>query len=399
MNGRGLCSETHMKTFENKIKAIKNEGLYRSLKVNEEPAGLWLEYGGRKCLNLCSNNYLGLANHPEVIASVAKAVARWGLGSSGSRLLTGNYRIHGDLENLLARVHEAPAALLFSTGYMANVGILQALSGNFKHIFADRLIHASLIDGMRWTGVPFTRYNHLDLNNLEKHLRSLSDSSKSLVITETLFSMEGDFAPLDDLFMLQQRYGFFLYIDEAHSFGGYPCITASLSKADWDRVVIMGTLGKALGGFGAFVVGHSIFIDYLINCCRGFIFTTAIPPALAAAAITSLKIINREPWRFESLATVTAKTIARASELGLNTLKSQSHIVPVIAGKASTSLAVSKRLIESGFYALPVRYPTVPRGSARIRLSLRFDMKEAQLFKALELMAECLEQLSSNGDT
>jgi 8-amino-7-oxononanoate synthase len=261
---------------------------------------------------------------------------------------------------------------------MANSGMLQALSSGFQHIFCDRLNHASIIDGLLQGKTPFTRYRHLDLDHLESLLKKQNNPEHSMVVTETLFSMEGDFLPLEELLRLQEKYGFFLYLDEAHSVGGYPDYLKPLSKSDPDKFLIMGTFGKALGGFGAFVAGKGVYIDYFINKCRSFIFSTALPPAVIASALASIGILKQEKWRIKKIHSLTKTALELFQKQGFDTGQSSSHIIPIILGENEAALSVSQYMIDQGIFVLPVRPPAVPAGKARLRVEVIIRLKEAQ---------------------
>jgi 8-amino-7-oxononanoate synthase len=333
-----------------------------------------------------------LANHPEIKKAALQAAEKWGTGSGGSRLLGGTQFPHVELENKLAAFHRAGRALLFNSGYTANFGILQAMGPAFDHILCDRFNHASIIDGLIQSRKPFTRYRHVDMEHLEEILMKQQQPARTLVVTETLFSMEGDFVPLNELSDLQKRYGFFLYLDEAHSTGGYPEFLRPVEKQGYNRTLVMGTFGKALGGFGAFAAGTSTLIEFLVNKCRSFIFTTALPASVTASALAALEVVHRERWRIDKIARLSETVRNMLTQKGFNIGQSTSHIIPVILGENQLTVDVSQYLFDQDIYALPVRPPTVPQGSARLRISLHCEMEDKELGRFVEKLEEAVNQ-------
>ncbi|MBF0432244.1 MAG: 8-amino-7-oxononanoate synthase [Fibrobacteria bacterium] len=381
-----------MNCFNKHLISLKAKDCYRSLLTGEQAPGKFFTHKKKKSLNLVSNNYLGLASHPLVKQAAAEAVLAWGAGSSGSRLLGGSLTYHKELEEKLAGLHRSERALLFNSGYAANTGILQTISSCFSQLFCDRLNHASIIDGMLLGKTAFTRYRHLDMNHLESLLKKQAAPEKCLVISETLFSMEGDFLPLEEMLVLQAKYHFYLYLDEAHSFGGYPDYLEPAIQQGYERMLVIGTFGKALGGFGAFAAGSHECIDFLVNTSRSFIFSTALPAAVIAGASAALDVCANEEWRVHRLHTLTSQSLDTFRENNFNTGASASHIIPVIIGGNEDTLRVAAYLQDNGMYALPIRYPTVPKGLSRLRLCLNCELASQELEPFFVALQEALRK-------
>lgn len=344
----------------------------RTLRAVVDGGGPRLILDGRSLINLGSNNYLGLAEHPRVERAAAEAMSRAGVGAGASRLLTGHGAVHEALEAALARLKTAERALVFSSGYLANVGTIPALVGRGDLILADRDIHASLVDGCRVSGATLRVYRRDRLDRLGAALASRR-SGLALIVTEGVFSMEGDLAPLPDLADLAERHGALLMVDEAHATGVFGA-TGSGSVEHWglqERVPIqMGTLSKALGALGGFVAGSQLLIDYLIHRARTFIYTTAIPAGIAAAALEAIRLLDAEPERRRRLWANCALWRDGVTALGFDTFRSASPIVPLRVGSDDLALRLSAELATEGVYAPAIRPPTVPKGTARLRTSI-----------------------------
>lgn len=354
------------------LKDLEAAGLRRHRRVLESPQGTRIVVDGRECLSFCSNDYLGLASYPALIEAAQSAAARYGVGAGASHLVSGHSVLHHTLESELAAFTDLPSALLFSTGYMANLGIVTVLAGRDDEIFADKLNHASLNDAVLLSRAKFTRYPHLDLVVLEKRLAA-SRAKRKLVVTDAVFSMDGDMAPVPELLALCERYDALLVLDDAHGFGvlgaGGRGILEHFGVAS-ERIVYMATLGKAAGVFGAFVAGPVELTDYLVQRARSYIYTTATPPLLSAALSASLRLIEKEAWRRERL-----RELITALRQGLKLrrwrlMDSATPIQPVIIGSNQETLAVSEALRERGIWVPAIRPPTVPKGEARLRISL-----------------------------
>ncbi len=371
--------------FKARLDDLRERGRLRSVSAWPGLPGKYLERDGRRCLNLSSNDYLGLSAHPRVRRAAAEAALAFGSGAGGSRLLGGGLPIHRELEEAVAGIRPLGKALLFNTGFMANLGALQALAPVLGPIFSDKLNHASMSEALRGMPGSFHRYRHGDLAHLESLLAGRPGSGPGLVCSETLFSMDGDRADIEGLLRLQARYGFWLYLDEAHSTGCLPELVAPALAArrathpESGRILIMGTFGKAYGGFGAYLAGPADAIDWLANTARSFIFSTALPPAAAGAALEALKVAEEESWRRERLAENAAYARELFQRRGFRTGTSQSHILPVIAGSDRAALRLSEALYHAGYHAPAVRPPTVPEGTARLRINLTSEIGKAEI--------------------
>lgn len=375
------------------LDARRADRLYRERRTVESAQGAEVVVDGRRYLNFCSNDYLGLANHPQVVAAFRQAAADFGVGSGASHLVCGHSRLHHALEERLAALTGRPRALLFSTGYMANLGVITALLGKGDFIFEDRLNHASLIDAGLLSGARFQRFLHNDLQSLETKL-ARAGAGRKLICVDGVFSMDGDTAPLPGLAALAQRHDAWLMVDDAHGFGVLGAQGAGCAEQfglDTERLpILMGTLGKAIGSFGAFVAGSETLIETLIQFARSYVYTTALPPAVAAATLASLDLLATEAWRRDHLRGLIARFREGAAQLGLPLMPSDSAIQPLRVGDAGRALALSQALAERGCWISAIRPPTVPAGSARLRITLTAAHSEAQvdrLLAALEAVA------------
>lgn len=353
---------------------LEARGLARLRQVRDAPPGAWVRIDGRDYLSFASNDYLGLANHPEIVQAVQLAAARHGVGAGAAHLLGGHHRLHHQAEHALAARIGLPAALLFGSGYMANLGVLPALLDRHSEVFADRLNHASLLDAARLSRARLTRYPHLDLATLARQLAA-SQARTKLIATDTVFSMDGDLAPVGELLALAQRHDAWLYLDDAHGFGvlgeaGAGALAEPAATADPARLIYLATLGKAVGVAGACVAGSETLIRWLVSRARTYVYSTAAPPMLAAGVLASLRLIAAEPWRRAALAERIGQFRRAATGLPWRLLPSASPIQPLLLGDTRTALAVSERLRAQGILIPAIRPPTVPEGTARLRISL-----------------------------
>lgn len=343
-------------------------GLQRRRDMQQAGCGRHALIDGRRFLNFSSNDYLGLAGHPRLVTALQEGAAAMGVGSGASHLVCGHSDPHQQLEEALAKATGKSRALLFSNGYMANLAILTALAGRHDTIFQDRLNHASLLDGGLLSRARVQRYRHADVADLERRLSACS-SGRKLVVSDGVFSMDGDIAPIDALVRCCRAHDALLVIDDAHGFGvmgaggGGSCVNKPVD-------VVMGTLGKALGCYGAFVAADAVIIETLLQFARPYIYTTALPPALAAAAGESLDIIQGEPQRRAQLACLIGHLRAGACAQGLELLPSATAIQPLVVGAADEALCLAEQLRDDGLLVVAIRPPTVPAGSARLRISL-----------------------------
>ena len=362
---------------------LEDKNLYRRRVVRE----------GLK--DFCSNDYLGLRDHPRVVEAVKEALDRYGLGSGASQLVSGYTELHAQLEERLARFKGTPACVLFGSGYLANVGTIPVLAGEGDLILSDELNHASLIDGCRLSKAERRIFRHKDYQQLEEMLkRERHRFRKVLIVTDSLFSMEGDLADLGALYEISERFGCMLYIDDAHGTGTLGEGRGGLREfgLEWrENVVVMGTLSKALGSYGAFVCGSRELAELLVNRSRSLIFTTSLPPPLCAGALESLKILEENPGMVEELRSLAKHVYGELSFLPLEVRFHGTPIIPLIVGEEERAVDISRRLMERGIFLQAIRYPTVPRGEARLRLTVSLRYKDEDLEELLESLKVILE--------
>ena len=363
--------------------------LYRHRQVLESPQGVDVVVNGERYVNFSSNDYLGLASHPKVIEALADGARKWGAGSGAAHLVSGHSLPHHALEEELAEFTGRARALLFSTGYMANLGAVSALLGRGDTVFEDRLNHASLIDAGILSRARLKRYGHADASELVTQLDA-TDSGSKLVVTDGVFSMDGDLAPLPELAQACQQKDVWLMVDDAHGIGVVgPHGRGSLEHFNLNTEavpILVGTLGKAFGTFGAFVAGSETLIESLIQRARSYIYTTALPPAVAEATRASLRLIQTESWRREKLQQLVKRFRQGASESGLPLMDSFTPIQPLLLGDTERALTVSQRLREQGFLISAIRPPTVPEGTARLRITISAEHEEAHVDRLLNAL-------------
>ncbi|MFG0539348.1 8-amino-7-oxononanoate synthase [Pseudomonas sp. YQ_5] len=371
--------------------------LYRQRPLLESPQGPEVVVDGQRLLAFCSNDYLGLANHPEVIAAWQAGAERWGVGGGASHLVVGHSTPHHQVEEALAELTGRPRALLFSTGYMANLGAITALVGQGDTVLQDRLNHASLLDGGLLSGARFNRYLHNDPASLASRLDKAVGNT--LVVTDGVFSMDGDLADLPALADVARARGAWLMVDDAHGLGTLGAqgggIVEHFGLGVDDVPVLIGTLGKACGTAGAFVAGSEELIEALVQFARPYIYTTSQPPALACATLKSLELLRRETWRREHLAALIRQFREGAQQMGLQLMDSPTPIQPIVIGDSAKALRLSRLLRERGLLVTAIRPPTVPAGSARLRVTLSAAHSEAQVQLLLNALAECYPQLEN----
>ena len=376
-----------------KLNELSQQGLRRSRRIIDSPQGINLICDGKPVINFCSNDYLGLANHPDVINAFKSAVDKYGVGSGSAHLICGHSSAHHQLEEELAAFTGRGRALLFSTGYMANMGAISALIGRGDTVLEDRLNHASLLDGGLLSGAKFKRYAHVDTDRLSDLLGTATGNK--LIVTDGVFSMDGDIAPLNALSTVAKQHGAWLIVDDAHGFGVLGANGGGVTEAaglSQDEVqVLVGTLGKAFGTFGAFVAGSEELIETLINTARTYIYTTALPASVAEATRASLKILRTESWRREKLKALIARFRAGAAQLDLPLMPSSSPIQPVWVGRAEKASLASQNLFENGFLVSAIRPPTVPANAARLRVTFSALHEEAHVDQLLEALAKAIK--------
>ena len=373
--------------IDTELQRLKESGLYRRLRRVDGAQDATLTLDGREVINFSSNNYLGIANHPALAAAAKAAIDRYGCGSGASRLISGNMALHEELEAKLAQFKNTEAALVFNSGFQANTGILATLVGEGDMIFSDALNHASIIDGCRLSRARTEVYQHGDLDQLSSQLKLAPSGARKLIVSESIFSMDGDQAPLVGIVELAEKFGAMVMVDEAHATGIFGAdgagVVAKLGLVE--RVTVqMGTLGKALGGFGAYVAGSSGLRDLLINRCRSFIFTTALPPAVMAMALAAIDLIKQEPQRREALWANCRRLNQGFTKLGFALGPSASPILPLMVGDAKKCMELCERLLERGVFAQGIRPPTVPPGTSRLRITLMATHTEEQIGRALK---------------
>ena len=381
--------------IQDELKEIRNAGLYRRLRRVENEQGPTLLLDGREVINFSSNNYLGIANHPALATAAKEAIDRYGCGSGASRLISGNMTLHEELENRLAEFKGTEAALVFNSGFQANTGILSTLAGEGDAILSDELNHASIIDGCRLSRAKTIVYAHCDLGQLEEVLKQAGGCRRKLIVTETIFSMDGDEAPLSGIVELAEKYDAAVMVDEAHATGIFGANGAGVvSKLGLgDRVLVqMGTLGKALGGFGAYVAGSQALRELLINRCRSFVFTTSLPPAIMAMAMAAIDLIESEPERREALWNNCRSLSDGLKKIGFSLGEIQSPILPLIIGESNACMRLSEQLLERGIFAQGIRPPTVPQGTSRLRITLMATHTPEHIQTALDAFKEVKKQ-------
>ncbi|MFL5870011.1 MAG: 8-amino-7-oxononanoate synthase [Solirubrobacterales bacterium] len=379
-----------------RLAEIRRSGLHRRMRLIEGPQGPRVMLDGAEVLLLCSNNYLGLADHPRVRQAAAEAAERYGAGAGASRLISGSMSLHRRLEQRLAEFKGTEAALLFGSGYLANTGTVAALAGRDAAVFSDELNHASIIDGCRLARAETFVYGHCDLDHLEHGLRQAGPGPR-LIVTDAVFSMDGDVAPLVELLGLARRHGARLLVDEAHGTGalgpgGRGAIAAAGLSGERD-VIIVGTLGKALGGYGAYVCATAEIIELLVNTARPFIFSTAPPPPSVGAALMALSLLGDRPGLVEQLRRNAATLREGLVANGLDPGGSRTQIVPVVVGDARRAMALCERALESGVFAQAVRPPTVPAGSSRLRLTVMANHRADELHAAAGVIGAAAAEL------
>ena len=372
--------------FKEELARLEREGLRRKRRTLEGPQGSLVQVDGTSYVSFCSNDYLGLANHPDLIEAVCLGAKQFGVGAGASHLLLGHSALHEQAEKALAEFVRQPAALLFSTGYMANIGVLAVLAGRNDAVFCDKLNHASLNEAAILSRARLHRYPHLDMDALEV-LLSRSVQGRKVVVTDAVFSMDGDIAPVPKLLELCEKYDAILLLDDAHGFGVLGDGRGILAHFGIrsHRIVYMGTLGKAAGASGAFVAGDEDLIDMLVQKSKSYVYTTAQPPMLAKAILASLNLIEAEAWRRKHLAELADHL---KSGIGDALMPSNTPIQPLVVGASEAALKLSAKLMESGMIVPAIRPPTVPKGSSRLRISLSASHTFEQLDRLIKALKD-----------
>ncbi|MDP2689389.1 MAG: 8-amino-7-oxononanoate synthase [Deltaproteobacteria bacterium] len=381
--------------IEKELERIEAAGLKRRLPVIEGPQSARVRVDGRDALLLCSNDYLGLANDPLLKEAAIKAIEKYGTGAGASRLVSGNMEPHRELEERIRRFKSTEAALLFNSGYNANLGCITALSDRNTEIFSDRLNHASIADACVLSRAKVRRYPNRDADSLERLLKK-SPARRKLIVTDGVFSMDGTIAPLMELVALSERFGATLIIDDAHATGVIgPGGKGSLEHfgiKDNPSIVRMGTLGKALGSFGAFIAGSKALMELLTSKARPFIFTTALPPAVCAASSKAIEILEARPELVERLGENEQRLREGLNGMGLDTMGSETPIIPIAVGDAGRAVALSQRLLDAGVFIQAIRPPTVPAGSSRLRATVTAAHTKDDIETALKAIKEAVNE-------
>jgi 8-amino-7-oxononanoate synthase len=381
--------------FEHELSQLEQQYLLRRLTVVDSYDGPRVTANGKSVLLMCSNDYLGLAAHPALRAAASAAMNQYGFGSGASRLISGTSVLHQELEHRLARFKGTEAALLFNSGYAANTGIIPALCGEGDTVLSDSLNHASIVDGCRLSKASVHVYRHKDVDHVESLLNNNSNARRKLIVTDGVFSMDGDIAPLPDLAFLAEKYGAILMVDDAHGTG----VLGKTGKGTVEHFglsqgvhIHMGTLGKALGSFGAYAAGDREMVDFLVNRARSFIYSTALPPSVCAASLAAIDIVEQEPVHRERLWSNRERFAAGLKSLGIDTGESETPIVPVIIGDSAKALKAAEKLFENGVYATAIRPPTVREGTSRIRTTLMATHSDQDLDSALDVFGKLKQE-------
>ena len=378
--------------FREEVEDLRAKGLYREPRTVKGEQGSSVVMDGKRVVMLSSNNYLGLANHPRLKKASIDATLVYGTGSGASRLISGNMEIHQTLEKELALFKGTERALLFNSGYQANIGAISALAGEGDLILSDRLNHASIVDGCRLSRAEVRIYEHLNMDSLERILKRSSRFKKRLILTDSVFSMDGDIAPLPDIVDLAEKYSALLMVDDAHGTGvlGEKGKGAIEHFGLWGKVAIqMGTLSKALGSFGAYIAGSRDLIDYLVNKARSFIYTTALPPSVCVSSLAALKILEEKPELVSQLKKNAVYFREGMNGLGYSIPDGETPIIPLILGNPDTTMGVAQSLFDEGVYVQGIRPPTVPDGTSRLRIT----MMATHTKKELDLSLRAFEKV------
>ena len=375
------------------LEELRDSHLLRMLKRVDSAQSSRIVIEGKEYINLCSNNYLGLADHLSLKEAVIESVKKYGTSAGASRLVSGNMEIHERLERVTSEFKGTEAALIFNTGYMANTGLIQAIASEGDAIFSDELNHASIIDGCRLSKAKVFIYRHMDTEHLRSLILQTTEKRNSayrrrIVITDSVFSMDGDIAPLTDIVKVAEAFDAVLIVDDAHATG----VLGRSGRGSFEHFGInssshiqMGTYSKALGSFGAYIAGRTLLKDYLINKARAFIYTTALPPSVIAASLAAISILQKDKGLLERLWGNTMLFKDGIRTLGYNTMNSETPIIPVYVGDTEKALLFSQRLFEEGIYATPIRPPTVPEGSCRIRTTVTAAHSREDIEQCIEV--------------
>ena len=385
----------YLNYFKEILKELEDSNLLRSIPDIEAGAEKYITVKNKKCLNLSSNNYLGLSLNKNLISASREVLLKFGCSSSGSRIVTGNYSIYDELEREMADLKGCEACIVLGCGYVANLSAISAICDKDWLVFSDRLNHASIIDGVRLSSAKHVRYKHNDMNHLRHLLKKYAWNAKKLIITDTIFSMDGDIANLKTITELAKEYSAMVMVDEAHATGIFGKGAGVAHELGLEKTIDinMGTFSKAIGSYGAYICSSKTMINYLINKTRGFIFSTSLPPAVVAANLAAIKLIKKDRSLSERLMHISKILRKEIEKLNFNTLNSQTHIIPVVIGDRDKLFFCRDFLIDRGIYAAAIRPPTVPQNTDRLRLSLRADLTNKEIgliIGSFKELAACL---------
>jgi 8-amino-7-oxononanoate synthase len=385
-----------MSEIEQRLQELEQLGLSRRLRMVSGPQGPRVVLDGKPVLLLCSNNYLGLADHPRVREAAAEAAMRWGVGAGASRLVSGTMTIHRRLERRLAEFERSEDCVLFGSGYLANAGALGALAGRGDTVFSDELNHASIVDGCRCSRADVVVYRHRDVGHLDWLMRRHGGSGRRLIVTDSVFSMDGDVAPLTEILGLAREYGARTIVDEAHATGALgPDGRGAVAQAglEGEVDVVIGTLGKALGSYGAYACAPADTIRYLVNTARSLIFSTAPPPPAIAGALAALELLRERPHRVRRLRS-NARVLRRAlAAEGMPVEDGEMHIVPLIVGDERAAMSLCEAALRQGVFAQAIRPPTVAPGTSRLRLTVMASHTAEELGDAARVIGSAAREL------
>jgi 8-amino-7-oxononanoate synthase len=385
-----------MSEIEERLAELERLGLHRRLRMVSGPQGPRVLLDGEPVLLLCSNNYLGLADHPKVREAAADAAMRWGVGAGASRLVSGTMTIHRRLEERLAAFEGSEGCVLFGSGYLANLGVIGALAGPGDTIFSDQLNHASIVDGCRASRAEVVVYRHLDSDHLERCLRRHGGEGRRLIVTDSVFSMDGDVAPLAEIVELARTHDARVAVDEAHATGalgdgGRGAVAQAGLQGEVD--VIVGTLGKALGSYGAYVCASEEMVRYLVNTARPLIFSTAPPPPSVAGALAALELLEDRPHKMARLHGAARTLRGALADEGFGVQESDMHIVPLVVGDSEDAMRLCQAALERGVFAQAIRPPTVPNGTSRLRLAAMASHTTSELQQAAKALADAAREV------
>jgi len=381
--------------FEHELTDLFEKKLLRQPVVIESSDGPRITVNGKHLVLMCSNDYLGLAGHPALRAAAADAMARYGFGAGASRLVSGSSMAHEELEYRLCRFKQTEAAILYNSGYAANTGIIPAIAGEADIILSDNLNHASIIDGCRLSKARLAVYRHRDMNDLEGLLKKSGNARRRLIVTDGVFSMDGDIAPLPDLVTLSERFDALLMVDDAHAtgvLGMHGRGTAEHFGLEGRVPIQMGTFSKAFGSFGAYAAGSHDLIKLLMNRSRSFMYSTALPPAVCAASRAAIDLVEHEPERRVKLWKNRERLVSGLERFGIGSENSDTPIIPLVIGSAEKTIAAARRLFEHGIYVTAIRPPSVAEGAARLRITLMATHADDDIDAASKALGECRQE-------